>query len=417
MDHASRGAEAIRAGNYPAAITCYTLAIEASPTSPDYYTKRSTAHQRSSPPDFAAALSDAEIAVILAQKRAKRELILQAQLRRGIALFGQERYADAAFVFAIVKRIDPSEKILGIWEEKIKTKLSSMEEGDPRAKVTAKETPEIDTSKPVVKEDKTKAQETAPATSNPVQSQPAQVAQTPANKIRHEWYQNTDNVYVTLFVKGVPKDKVVIEIHERLLSISFPLLDSTYEFTLDPLFAPIDDSKSPFSIFSTKIEVVLKKLQPGQKWPALEGSEPVTIPDDETIAAARLGLEASKSTHLSGAPSYPTSSRSGPKNWDKLAADLTAKKPKKEAESPSKSGDKAAKVEDDDDYDYDVEPGDEANAFFKKLYAGSSPDVQKAMMKSFTESGGTALSTNWEEVSKAKVEVQPPNGMEAKKWE
>ena len=34
-----------------------------------------------------------------------------------------------------------------------------------------------------------------------------------------------------------------------------------------------------------------------------------------------------------------------------------------------------------------------------------------------TESGGTVLSTNWDEVGGKKVEVQPPDGMEFKKWD
>lgn len=33
------------------------------------------------------------------------------------------------------------------------------------------------------------------------------------------------------------------------------------------------------------------------------------------------------------------------------------------------------------------------------------------------ESGGTVLSTNWEEVGSKRVEVKPPDGMEFKKWE
>jgi suppressor of G2 allele of SKP1 len=54
--------------------------------------------------------------------------------------------------------------------------------------------------------------------------------------------------------------------------------------------------------------------------------------------------------------------------------------------------------------------------FFKKLYADADDDTRKAMMKSYQESGGTALSTNWSEVKKGKVETKPPEGMEAKKY-
>jgi len=66
-----------------------------------------------------------------------------------------------------------------------------------------------------------------------------------------------------------------------------------------------------------------------------------------------------------------------------------------------------------DDLDYG---GDEANFFFKKLYAGADDDTKRAMMKSYVESNGTVLSTNWSEVGKGKVETSPPDGMEARKW-
>ena len=38
-------------------------------------------------------------------------------------------------------------------------------------------------------------------------------------------------------------------------------------------------------------------------------------------------------------------------------------------------------------------------------------------MKSYVESNGTALSTNWEQVKQGKVETSPPDGMTAKKWD
>jgi suppressor of G2 allele of SKP1 len=39
-----------------------------------------------------------------------------------------------------------------------------------------------------------------------------------------------------------------------------------------------------------------------------------------------------------------------------------------------------------------------------------------AMMKSFEESGGTVLSTNWDDVKKDKVKGSAPNGMVMKQW-
>jgi len=38
------------------------------------------------------------------------------------------------------------------------------------------------------------------------------------------------------------------------------------------------------------------------------------------------------------------------------------------------------------------------------------------MNKSFVESGGTVLSTNWSEIGKGKVEGKAPDGLEMKKW-
>lgn len=116
----------------------------------------------------------------------------------------------------------------------------------------------------------------------------------------------------------------------------------------------------------------------------------------------------SQISNVSG-PAYPTSSRHGVKNWDKLAEDLTAKK--KKAEKKKESEDDAAAEDDDNDaasVDSDF-GGDAVDSFFKKLYAGADPDTRRAMMKSFYESQGTALSTNWDEVGKEKVAVVPPS--------
>ena len=414
MDHAQRGASAIASSDFKTAVSHYTEAISQNAQAVDYYIKRSTAYTRLSPPNHELAFRDSETAVALATKRAKRELIAQAQLRRAIALFGLERWADSKQCFQWVKKLNEKEKSLAIWEMKVEGKLKGLGEEDDRTQVTIKEVPDIEL--PTATESKKLEKKTeelkhtngaskvgnfqGPATTTPQ----AQVVQTPPSKIRHEWFQQHDTVIVSLFAKGIPKDKTTVDIKSSSLEVSFPLpTGSDYDFSLDPLFAAIDPSASTYKIMSTKAEFTLKKISPGQKWSSLEGTGPV-----EQSAKLDEGNEVKKAiladNNTKAGPAYPTSSKSGPKNWDKLASDLT-KKPKKE------DGD-----DDEEDAYVDEEEGDPVNGFFKTLFKGADDDTRRAMMKSYQESNGTALSTNWAEVSKGKVETTPPDGMEAKPW-
>jgi len=129
----------------------------------------------------------------------------------------------------------------------------------------------------------------------------------------------------------------------------------------------------------------LHKAVPGLKWSSLEGTEPITsAAAEETSKIPDAILK--DTSDVSKPPAYPTSSKSGPKNWDTLL--------------DNEKEDEDAGVDD----------------FFKKLYKDANPDVRRAMMKSYQESNGTSLSTNWDEVGKKTVETMPPEGMEAKPW-
>lgn len=402
MNQAARGATALSKSDYATAITEYTAAIKENPRAVKYYIQRSVAYQRSS--QYSDALTDAEYAVNLAHERANRDLIKEAQLRRGISLFFTERYADAEFVLKIVKRLDEKEKSLAIWIMKVEKKLKELEEGDDRGKLTAEEIParkepdsKTETEK-VVEEVKT-----SEATSKPVQS--SQVAPTQPSKIKHDWYQSTDTVTFTLLAKGVDKEKAVVEITKDTLAISFPVADpstgssSDFSFDADPLYSEVNPETSTFRITPTKIEVTLKKAVPGNKWHGLEGTRD-TSTSTETKTSIPYHILSSDATDKP--PAYPTSSRKGAKDWDKVASDLS-KKPNK------------GKTTDVDD-GIDGEEGDEASAFFKHLFSRGTPDQQRAMMKSYSESGGTVLSTNWEDVAKKTIVPEPPEGMEAKKY-
>ena len=53
--------------------------------------------------------------------------------------------------------------------------------------------------------------------------------------------------------------------------------------------------------------------------------------------------------------------------------------------------------------------GDAAlNNFFQSIYANASEDQRRAMVKSFQTSGGTVLSTNWDDVRTANYEQKKP---------
>lgn len=104
----------------------------------------------------------------------------------------------------------------------------------------------------------------------------------------------------------------------------------------------------------------------------------------------------------SSSSSAPTTTSAPPrqrKNWENISDNiLKSDKEKSTEEDPNVGGDSTL------------------NTFFQKIYADADEDTRRAMMKSFSESGGTTLSTNWDEVRKKEVEVKPPSGSVYKKW-
>ncbi|KAF3009561.1 hypothetical protein E8E13_005664 [Curvularia kusanoi] len=383
MDAARKGEAALSASNYDEAIQHFTDALKSNPNAVKYYINRSTAYQRTK--KYAEALADAEVAVVLAHKRATRELIKDAQFRRAQQLFFLERYADAEFVLGIVRKLDEKEKTLPIWSSKVAKKLQELPEDDERRKPTAKDVPDVEVPS-TTQEAATKKAET------PAAVVPKPVVPTPANKIKDDWYQSNDTVTVNILAKGAPKDKVTVDFDKDSLSVSFPVEGSgaEYSFNIDPLYAPIDPAESKFRVTPNKVEVTLKKASQGVKWKSLEGDRQVEGASESSTSTTIPHHILNSKPAQDSAPAYPTSSKSGAKNWDKLAA------------------------EDLDDKD-EIE-GDETSHFFKKLYGGATPDQQRAMMKSYQESGGTVLSTDWSNVGSKTVVPEPPEGMEAKKY-
>ncbi|GAA6090081.1 protein SGT1 homolog [Tachysurus ichikawai] len=97
--------------------------------------------------------------------------------------------------------------------------------------------------------------------------------------------------------------------------------------------------------------------------------------------------------HFSPSPNQYPSSSHYTRNWDRLVGDI-----KEEEKNEKLEGDAAL------------------NKLFQQIYSDGSDEVKRAMNKSFMESGGTVLSTNWTDVGKRKVEVNPPDNLEHKQY-
>lgn len=244
---------------------------------------------------------------------------------------------------------------LQVWKLKL---ISKSEKSGVKLDFTDK--PEIKEAKPEMK------QEIKPETNSlpPVKE-----------KLKVDWFQSSQYITITLFIKNIPQDKLDVSYKSNSVSVSFPTSSgSEFQYQINPLFSSIVPGESTYKVYSTKLELILKK-DSDIKWKQLESSN-----DDSPVSRM--------ATTSASTLSYPSSSKKGT-NWNNLT------------------------LEDEDDDE--GQAGDE-NAFFQSLYKNADDDTKRAMMKSFVESNGTALSTNWEDVSKRKVEVSPPDGLEEKKW-
>ncbi|CAE6435115.1 unnamed protein product [Rhizoctonia solani] len=191
---------------------------------------------------------------------------------------------------------------------------------------------------------------------------------TEPRQVEHEFYETDEKLTLSVFVRNANPDQVSVKFTNN--SVDFSYEDN--ELHLAPLRAGIDPAKSGYRVGKVKVELWLAKLVHG-RWGTLvsSGSEP--------------------------APSSPQS-KSNKKNWDSIVAGIPLDTDKTLQDDPNAGGDAAL------------------NTFFQQIYGNADEDTRRAMLKSYTESGGTSLSTNWDEVRKGKVEVKPPTGSEYKQW-
>ncbi|KAB0791203.1 hypothetical protein PPYR_12780 [Photinus pyralis] len=199
--------------------------------------------------------------------------------------------------------------------------------------------------------------------------------------VKYDWYQTEATVVITILAKNVNSDTTAINFTNDTVSVNLSLPDNCTHAREIRVAHDVNPDQCTFKVTQTKVEVKLKKAE-GIRWEHLERSE-----DDKILKQIPQDPSAS-----SGPPSYPTSKPG--KDWTAIERDIN-----KQESSEKPVGEEAL------------------NMLFQDIYGKGSDDVKRAMVKSYMESGGTVLSTNWNEIGKGHVDVKPPDGMEWKKWD
>lgn len=203
----------------------------------------------------------------------------------------------------------------------------------------------------------------------------------PVSRPRYDWYQTSSDVYINIMVKKLKKEEISVSFGENEVTVDIHQEGGLSCSLLILLAHAVVEGKCSFKVLSSKIELKMRKAE-GLQWSTLETTPRETQKDPQKA-------EKEEPVHHK----YPSSSHYT-RNWDKLVAEVKAEEKEEKPE-----GDAAL------------------NKLFQKIYGDGSDEVKKAMNKSFMQSGGTVLSTNWQEVGKEEVAVKPPDGMEWKKYE
>lgn len=362
--------------DYFGAIEQYTAAIKENPKAYTPFLKRSIAYQRFK--NFDRAKVDISEAFALAQERGKRHELAECYFRLALIYYNEKSFQMAWKNFEKAKEYGCQDAALEVWMSKCQRDLSKegitvTTEGQNTEKKEKAEKKEEETVKNGEKSDKLeKSAPPPPAAASPPAAAPPATASTSLEsinkhapikaKIREDWYQTNEFIIITIYAKNINPDTLSVEYHDNSVSVSFPNgPGSEYNYNIEPLYESIDPSNCNHVVKSTKLEINLAK-KTSKKWPSLESS---------TTEAAQIV--------------YPNSSKKAI-NWSNFQVD---------SEEPESS---------------------DPNDFFAKLYKDVDDDTRKAMMKSYIESNGTVLTTDWNEAANKKFETTPPEGMQAKKW-
>lgn len=364
---AAEAMEAFVDDDFEKSFELYTRVVEKAPDNASSWIHRSATLLKLSRPT--EALADAEKAVTLAPKNPK------AHLRRGMALFELGRKPEARACFVAGREHDPMSRQLLQWLGKCEASEASPETAG------------------------TNSSDASSGDADPTSTEPVGLSaavtegDAPVVAYKHQWYQSQTHVTIEILARDVRASEAEFAATEDSATVTIRREPRNGNAAETPpyalrlrLFGGIHPADSKLTVGVAKVELRLRKSE------AIQWSDLTAEAREKTKATQPLNFSDASMSR----PAYPSSKAAQtkrPTDWDKLEAELDAE----EEEPPS--GDAAL------------------NKLFQDIYGKADEETRRAMNKSFQESGGTVLSTNWAEIGAKTTEAQPPEGMESKKYE
>ena len=364
---AAEAMEAFVDDDFERSFELYSRVVEKAPDNASSWIHRSATLLKLSRPT--EALADAEKAVALAPKNPK------AHLRRGMALFELGRKPEARACFVAGREHDPMSRQLLQWLGKCEASEASPETAG------------------------TNSSDASSGDADPTSTEPVGLSaavtegDAPVVAYKHQWYQSQTHVTIEVLARDVRASEAEFAATEDSATVTIRREPRNGNAAETPpyalrlrLFGGIHPADSKLTVGVAKVELRLRKSE------AIQWSDLTAEAREKTKATQPLNFSDASMSR----PAYPSSKAAQtkrPTDWDKLEAELDAE----EEEPPS--GDAAL------------------NKLFQDIYGKADEETRRAMNKSFQESGGTVLSTNWAEIGAKTTEAQPPEGMESKKYE
>ncbi|QPG76425.1 hypothetical protein FOA43_003814 [Brettanomyces nanus] len=290
----------------------------------------------------------------------KRESIARARYQLSMAYFKTHKYAESFDQIMLASKYAEKDNEIMIFKEMVTKKYQT--EADLTEEQIKQEEAKYDHSKQ-------KSQVSTP---------------TVKSQMRTDWYDGDSVVDISIFVKSIDKKSVAADFEPNSFKVEFmDTKGEKYNYAIPKLYNEIVPDECEYAVFSTKLEITLAKSKK-LKWTNLKYDE------SKDKRAQEVEPTMQSYDNSEAVTSYPSSSNKKV-DW--------------------------SKYEGSDEDEANEEAGDDAALnFFQKLYSDADPDTKRAMMKSYVESNGTSLSTDWSEVAKKEVETQAPEGTVPKQW-